>query len=206
MYHTVFGNDHKDRSLVRPVGAIVAGAASGVISSALVVFMVIGVFDPKPLNTMGWWCDGPFLYDIFVRTRFGWVDIITGTGLGIGMALATNAVRASHAWQDFLDRERTMAGLDDAARAIRKIASLTLPKFWPVPLMMLLGAIVAFTVPELGPAGCRGTKAHAVDLVKGLFGDGATQVIGAFWGIVGMSFGLVVMRSGFRIAPRDDRA
>ena len=204
MYHTVFGNEHNARSLIRPIGAIAAGAVSGVISSALVVFLVIGVFDATPLTTMGWLRDGPFLYDIFARTRFGWVDIITGTALGIGMALATNALRASPAWQDFLNRERTMAGLDDAVRAIRELAWIALPKFWPVPLMMLVGGVLAFTVPDLRPAD--GTKANAADLVKGLFGDGATQVIGAFWGIVGMSFGLVVMRSGFRIEPRDDRA
>jgi hypothetical protein len=207
IYHAVFGNEHKRRSLFRPFGAIAAGAISGFISSALVVLLVIGVFAAAPLNDMGWLTSETvsgtaFFRDIFATTRFGWVDIITGTGLGIGMALATNALRASPEWVEFLHRERRMTGPDDVVLAIREIARLVWPGFWPVPGVMLLAATVAFTVPDFEAQ----NKFSPQDLGQGLFGDGATQVIGAFWGIVGMSLGLIVMRSGFRIDPRADRA
>jgi hypothetical protein len=212
-YHVVFGNEHRPKSMLRPFGAIIAGAIGGLISSAIIIFLVIGVFDPRALEQMGWLIrrsdapsvrfGGEFFADIFLRTRFGWVDLITGTGLGIATALATNAMRASSRWTEFLGRERHMTGANDAIQAGREITALALPKAWLLPAVMCVAAAVAFNVPvfHADPT----TKATSVDLVQGLIGDGATQVIGAFWGMVGMGVGLVVMRSGYHLEPRKNQ-
>lgn len=207
MYHTVFGNDHRPRSVVRPIGAIVAAAVSGFVGSGILVFVVIGVFQPQALVEMGWLSSAtlgrfspPFLADVFVRTRFGWVDFITGAGLGVGTALVTNRLRASAAWAELLRRERRMTGVDDAIAVARELTRMSLPSAWLLPAAVAVSAVLAFTVPELRPDH---PKANAIALSQGLIGDCATQIIGAFWGIVGMNLGLVVMRSGFRIEPKN---
>jgi hypothetical protein len=213
-YYVVFGNEHRRKSLVRPFGALVAGAVSGLISSAIIVFLVIGVFDIRALEPMGWLRSIPgvsppvrfsaeFFADIFIRTRFGLVDLIIGTGLGIGTALATNGIRASPQWTTFLDRERRMTSGHDAIQAARGICRMTFPKAWPVPAVMCIAAVLAFMVPVTDANAT--TKANPVKLAQGLVGDCATQVIGAIWGLVGMGLGLVVMRSGYHLEPRKNQ-
>jgi hypothetical protein len=208
-YHVVFGRTQKRGSMLRPFAAVVSGAISGLISSALVVMVITGVYEYKSLVTMGWIGSAnigraAMWRDLFVTYRFGWVYLIVGTALGIGMALMSNAVRASTAWRTFLDSQRTgMTGLRDAGVVLKQLMKIALPHAWILPVTVGLAAVLAFYVPDTTTrAAVEGIKANPGDVIRGLVADCSTQIIGAYFGICGMGLGLVVMRRGLTLEAR----
>jgi hypothetical protein len=94
-----------------------------------------------------------------------------------------------------------MTGFDQARQTAREIARIALPRAWPLPVVMAITAYIAFLVPDLDPLSSQ-PKVTALALSEGLFADCMTQTIGAFFAIVGMALGIVIMRSGFQTAPR----
>jgi hypothetical protein len=208
-YHVVFGRSQKPGSMLRPFGAVVSGAVSGLFSSLLVVMVITGVYEPQSLVTMGW-ISSPGLGraavwgDLFVNYRYGWLYLIVGTALGIGMALMSNAVRASAAWKAFLDAQRDgLAGIRETGLVLRQLMAIALPHAWILPVTVGLAAVLAFYVPDTTTrAAIEGIKANPADVIKGLVADCSTQVIGAFFGICGMGLGLVVMRRGLTLEAR----
>jgi hypothetical protein len=216
VYHVVFGRRRGPRSAFRPLGAVFAGAMSGLIGSSLLVLTLIGVFDSRSLASIGWLTSGDvvpftpaFFRDIFATTRFGWVYLVTGTGLGVGMALATNALRRSPAWLALLDENGTgMSNTREAAALLARVTRVAAPFAWWLPLTVGGASIAAFFIPNVSPepavVDCllAESKATATCLLRGLIGDGLTQVIGAYFAICGMMLGMLVMRRGLQIEPR----
>lgn len=208
-YRLIFGRDLILGSYFRPVGALGAGALFGFLSSIVVViFCIVTVYTVPSLEIMGWIrkTDPPrvslsrdFFSDLFVATRFGWAHLITGMGLGVGMAMMTNGLQASGRWRDFLQYQERLSSLGQARRLIWNIIKLALPYSWPVPLVMAIAAIIAWCVPIRNPDV---PKATAIGIAQGLVGDCATQAVGGFFGIVGMGLGIVILRYGMNVEGR----
>lgn len=209
LYYLVAAREFTPRSYVRPTGALAAGLASGFLSSVLIVCIIVSVYEVTSLVEMGWLAGGPaparfslgFWRDLFVVTRFGWVHIVTGSGLGIGMALVMNGVRASPRWAAFLERQTGLVGLPRARALLRELVGLTARHVWPLPVMLALAGAAAFLVPHAPPT-AGAFKGSPLGIALGIAGDCATQAIGAFFGIVGMGLGIVLVRCGFYFEPR----
>jgi hypothetical protein len=221
-WHVLYGKARSPKSIVRPGGAIVAGAASGFVSSLLVVLMVVGVYTPESLNAMGWigretaqalreGAPAPFWTDLFVTYRCGWVYLIQGTGLGVGMALMTNGLLASPRWHALLaSGSGQMASFAETLSLVRRIMRIVAPYAWLVPVCVAIASVGAALVPDFSTfalsdqaiakgAVSKGTFAF---LVKGLIGDGLTQSLGAYFGVCGLALGVLVMRRGLALEPR----
>lgn len=221
-YHVVHGREQEPKSVMRPLGSLVLGGLSGLLGSLVIVIVIIWIYGGPNLVEMGWldpktisdlgdikfrW-SGPFLSDIFLRTRFGLVHLITGVGLGFGMAMMTNAIRASTRWTEFLDRQNTINSLGKAKQVTWEIMTIAFPKIWWLLFPVVLAAFLACWVPDTAAfesiKGMR--KANFVSLAKGLTGDCLTQAFGAYFGIVGMFLGIVALRYGVMVEPREDQA
>ena len=209
LYDIVYANEFAPRSYWRPMGAIFAALLGAVVSSLLVVLMVVSVYQLESLSKMGWLgAEGsrvrfslPFWRDLFVTTRFGWVHLVTGAGLGVGMAVMTNGMRASPRWRAFLARQTNIVDVAQTKQLVREIARIAARHVWPLPLALALAATLAFFVPDPSEtANSEKNTPHAIAL--GIAGDCATQAIGAFFGIVGMGLGIVLVRCGVYFAPR----
>jgi len=208
-YRLIFGRDLIPGSYFRPVGALGAGALFGFLSSIVVViFCIVTVYTVPSLEIMGWIREThprrvslsrDFFYDLFVVTRFGWAHLITGMGLGVGMAMMTNGLQASGRWREFLQYQERLSSLGQARRLIWNITKLALPYSWPVPLVMAIAAIIAWSVPIRNPDV---PKATAIGIAQGLVGDCATQAVGGFFGIVGMGLGIVILLYGMNVEGR----
>lgn len=213
LYHVVFGREQEPKSTARPFGALIAGMLGGFLGSMLIVLVIISIYGGEALEIMGWltpsttrdpttgkltdfrWTSS-FWKDIFLVTGFGWVHLITGMGLGLGMAMMTNAIRASTKWTEFLDQQTTIDSLHKAKLITAEILKIALPKVWPLVIVLGLSAFVASFVPATD---------NTSYLIQGLIGDCSTQAWGAYFGIVGMFLGLVALRYGFRVEPRKDQ-
>jgi hypothetical protein len=212
LYYVILGKRGKSLSAWRPAGAVVAGMIGGIISSATVVFLVSSIYDTGALMEMGW-VAGPKgepalaqWRDLFVTYRFGWVYMIAGTGLGIGMALASNAVRASPGWRAFMATQHGgLSGLRDTAGVLRQIMRIVVPHAWLIAVAVTFAASLAFFAPDMSrPASTESVKTNPRSLAEGLFADCSTQIIGAYFGLCGMALGQVLMRRGFTLEARGD--
>jgi hypothetical protein len=227
VYYITFRRNRSPVSVLKPAGAIVFGVFCGWISSGIIVFVVAAVYSLKSLYGMGWInemgerFDSDFMRDLFVATRFGWAHFITGTGLAVGMAMMTNAIWASGEWEQFLGRESRLDSLRHAWRMLISIMKIALRHVWPLPTAILLSAVIAYAVVQKPSAGAPKDDAvlnsasvtevesairihnkSRLGIATGLIGDCSTQAIGAFFGIVGMGFGMVILRCGLHIEPR----
>lgn len=216
-FYSVFGNVKERMSAIRPVGAIIFGAISGLFASILISAAIIGVFNVKTLAVMGWVTPamenlnpslGQVVWESFVTTRFGWVNLITGTGIGIGIALMTNAIRGTDGWKYLLNTETSrIESRQQLWQVFCQIVTLAWPKYGLLCFAVLVAAVCAFFVPDtvtyaghISEAGIK-TKADPVTLAKGLVGDCSTQMVGAFFAVVGMLLGMVVIQHGILIKP-----
>jgi len=209
VYRVVFGRDQDRGSYLKPFAAISVGGVCGFVASLLVILIIVSVYEITSLQVMGWLTEdisssdrfaGIFWRDLFVETRFGWPYLITGTGLGVGMALMTNALHASRRWAEFLKQQTRLTGAKQTVRLIRGITRVALFYAWPLPVMLIVAGVLAFAVPSVPHE--YPSKASSEFLVLGLIGDCATKAIGAFFAIVGMGLGLVVMRYGVHAEAR----
>ncbi|MGD0745221.1 MAG: hypothetical protein ABSA45_08705 [Verrucomicrobiota bacterium] len=169
----------------------------------------------------------PFWNDILWRTRDFWPYLFMGTGLGVGMAAMANGLWASAEWSASIGRQSIVTG-KDVVPLIRSLARLAVRFAWPIPVCMLLADALAFYVVRTAPVAMAtpapawmnnwhdvllGGMSHDVGLVTqwkmsawgqglGIFFDSATQALGGFFCMVGMSLGLIVIRYGVKIEPR----
>jgi hypothetical protein len=210
LYRLVFGRDLIRGSYWKPPGALGVGALIGLISSILVVLCIASVYSDPALITMGWiqkpTQNGrePLLTDLFYNTGFGWCHLITGVGIGIGMALMTNGLQASPKWKEFLHSQARLTSLKQARELIWGLMKVALPYSWPLPLVIGLAAIAASFAPRVDPPEDPGkpTKAHRLQIVQGLTADCGIQIIGAYFAVVGMGFGIVILRYGLNVDAR----
>jgi hypothetical protein len=250
VYNVAFKHEYDEKSLLHPFPAIVTGAVCGFVSSMLIIWVVIGVFEMKSLVEIGWVSHArveryswEFWRYLLFETRFGLPYLITGTGLGVGMALTTNGLLASGQWLAFLKRQKQLAGFRPTRTLLRGITRILVRHAWPLPVVLLIAGLLAYyVVPEvkpgienLGPDESAQVKGHIDDcftktirrgeigdcltqvvgdhftknlrpgkgyLAEGLIGDCLTQALGAFFGLVGMGFGIVIVTWGVRLEPR----
>jgi hypothetical protein len=225
IYGLVLRVERSTNNAFRPFGALLTGALAGFLLGLLVVLVIAFVYEADSLVTLGWKAkkDGSryaleFWKYLFVTRGFGWPYLITGAGLGVGMALMTNALLASEKWPKYLDKENAeLSGIKHVLRLVLGIARLAMPYFLFVPPAIFLSAVVVYQAmkPELpfrisepedktswalkiDPS----DKPTSLGLYHGLIADCSTQAFGSFFAVVGMGFGMVVMRCGFRVKPR----
>jgi class 3 adenylate cyclase len=214
IYNVAFRREYVQKYYVGPFAAIVTGAVCGFVSSMMINLVVIAVFELSSLVGIGWILPRKefppdFLYsrdfwsELFFQTRFGWVYLITGTGLGVGIALTTNRLLASGQWRAFLKKQRQLAGFKQMAVLLYGIIRILLRHAWPLPIMLLVTGLLAYFVPEV-PSKCTAGNIRSCKsgVATGLIGDCVIQVLGAFFGIVGMGFGIVSVTWGVRLEPR----
>jgi hypothetical protein len=231
-YRMVIGREYDRLSIFRPFSSILYGGIFAFVAGLLCVFMIALVFTPDALYKMGWtdWSNpfirppvGRLLYDLFMTTRCGYAFPVTCVGLGVGMAMMTNSLRASTVWPEFLDRQSAVTSLTQAIQVTRGIVKLSLPYAWPIvvltPLFAVIGLVImqgidpkdwhltANSVHQIFLGGMDETKIRIwkkslEGRALGLFGDVLSKVVGGYFTIVGMGLGIVMLRHGVRVDPQ----
>jgi hypothetical protein len=232
IHGTVFGVERRPKSYVQPWGALVAGAIGGVLSSMLVLLVITMVCSETSVYEEGWVDTKPsdtreFFALLLTGRHYFWPYLVMGVGLGVGMAMLTNGVRASQPWRDLMRRQTGLTG----STVLPVVGSLTKMMWrfaWPIPLCMLLADAVSFLILRMPGAsqesyttwherllgGLSPTNAKGLDLVvrswkisawgQGLsiVFDSITQGLGGFFCIVGLALGLIAARHGVKVEPR----
>lgn len=228
-HRVVFGRESDAKSYLRPFAAVVTGAIVGAINAVFLLVLISTVYMGTSLYEMGWVIDSNqnfgsnFIKVLFSRTRFAWPYLITGTFLGIGMALMVNGLRASKRWPQFLVQQTPLTGVRQTWQLVCGLVKLAIRFAWPIPLALLIAGVLAFFVlrsaPEAGPWPHPWTEGLSGGLAAepfqrrewkvsrwgeafGIIGDAATQAIGGFFAVVGMGLGIVVIRYGVKVEPR----
>jgi DNA-binding winged helix-turn-helix (wHTH) protein len=197
------------KSSLCPPLSLAVGALCGFVSSLLIILVVTSVFELRSIVDIGWIRPGrarfsqEFLQDLFINTRFAWPYLITGTSLGIGMAMTRNALLASARWSEFIQMQRRLEGGKQALIISRRIIPIVARYALPLLVLQALAGGLAFFVPEAGP-GANVFRAGTMGLASGLSFDCATQVFGAFFGIVGMGLGVVIDRWGLYVKAQGE--
>ncbi|MEM9752995.1 MAG: TIR domain-containing protein [Planctomycetota bacterium] len=218
LYRLIFRHVRQRDGLFRPIGSTIAGLLGGLISSLIVVFAVVGVYSMDDLQAMGWiggltdaqrWTPA-FFADLFVRSRFGWAHLITGTMLGLGMAMTFNSLRGSASWRAFQATDHPLERLGDAWRLMRGIARNLLPHTWPLLITQAIACAAAITLAQPIVPDSADVQAWELfqafnrDVAVDTIGDAVTQIVGGVPALVGMCLGLLVLRRGLSIKPRRD--
>ena len=229
VYYITFAKTSRPRGLLKPLAALGVGALAGFIGSALLLLVICTVFGSQTLVTMAW-VRPPndsvregVLRALLFDTRFAWPYLLQGAFLGVGMAAMTNALRASQRWNSFLDRESALSSVGETFRLLRNVTRLALPFAWPIACSVTVAGLIAFAVLRSAPDSISWSESpgHALTagLTKspeklrnwkrspwgealGIIGDGATQVVGGFFAIVGLGVGIVTVRHGINVEPR----
>jgi hypothetical protein len=134
--------------------------------------------------------------------------------------LISNSIRASKQWpalmKENVDGFKSLADVTRGYKRLLRIAFGWRLLLLVLPVMALSFAAffapysafgrAPYAAPQIAPQvepekTAQRTKANPVDLVQGLIGDGATQILGAFFGVCGALLGGVIVRSGFSIRP-----
>ncbi len=216
VYYIVSEREQASNSNLSKFYAIMVGTASGFIGSFIIVLVVVSVFNETVLQNIGWIMSNhkrfsqDFWLDLIFNTRYAWPYLITGSGLGVGMALTTNQLRTDKEWEKFKDEQEQPTTFKELMEVIWGIMKILIKHFWPVPAMLLIAGVLAFFVPEVMPdgqclkaiSGENCLRSGAGGIAEGLAGDTATQAVGAFFGIVGMGLGIVIVKTGFNLKPR----
>ena len=211
-YYSVFGNENRRKSMLNPIGAVITGALVGIFSSVFINIVILGVYQPESLAKMGWiitsgkeferynWL---FWEEILWTTKFGWCYIITGTGLGIGIALSVNSLKSSDKWLTILENQEKLLSWTDLKNLASSIMLIVFKHITPLLTVLFIAGSFAYMIPTI-PNGLEKFEAGRIHLALSLLADGSTQAFGAYFAIVGMSLGLVMIRRGFEVKPMEN--
>ena len=142
-HHILFGREYRGGSTLRPALALPFATLAGGLSGMMVTFVILGVYQVPTLVDMHWIRNGvtafshDFFHEVFFETRFGWAFPISGSFLGLGIALTINAVRSSSRWIEFVREQKELTSINQIATMLKGIAAIALPRAWPI-----LGALV----------------------------------------------------------------
>ncbi len=154
-------------------------------------------------------------------THFGYVHLITGLGLGAGMAWMATGLLKSSRWAAFVEEHQSkLFRLRQTKGTVFRIMRIARHHVLPLVAAIAVAAAVAFLVPH-APEGAKkyfGEEAKniycknlddkpraACILATSIAGDCMTQAFGGFFGIVGMGLGIIIVRYGFEFRPRKQR-
>jgi hypothetical protein len=149
----VIGQEHGRLSTFRPFPALLYGGLFAFGAGILCVLMIALVFSPLALYQIGWTdkasrlAAGPLLRGLFLTNR-GYAFPVTCLGLGVGMAMMTNSLRASSVWPEFLERQSAVTSLTQAIRVTRGIVKLSVPYAWPIVVSTLLFASIGLAIMQ----------------------------------------------------------
>jgi hypothetical protein len=224
VYRVAFAKATPWPSATRPGGALVAGAVGGFVAGMMIMLIILGVYERTSLASMGWLANDAvpqfsraFWADVLVHTRYGWVYSVTGTALGLGMAMTANALRASPGYTALLGGTpppggavadapgRLTGGRGQTRRLIGQVTRLAARAAWPLPALSLAAAVLAFALLQPYPSGLA-EKVSVAGRAVGVAADTASQLVGGFFAVVGMGLGSVVMSRGVQLRPRQDQA
>src|SRR5579883_1478797 len=209
IHRLVFFQKRGPVSSLRPTSALLWGAIGGLISGAGTTLLVAGVYEMRSLVTMGWLSSSDvkqfsaeFWGDLFIRTRFGWVYIIVGCGLGLAMAITGNGMRASGKFR-FEGNQSTISGLREFRSIILQMMKLAARSIWAFPVCMAVAGTIIMLMIRPGAAAAPARSSFEARLI-GTIVDCVCLSIGCFFAMVGMGFGVVLLARGVRVEPRKD--
>ncbi|MFN3167792.1 MAG: toll/interleukin-1 receptor domain-containing protein [Phycisphaeraceae bacterium] len=209
LHRVIFWNTRRPDTLLRPIGSLFAGLLAGIVTSAIVVGSILGVYGIDSLQIMGWVDGGlsnenrwsaEFMHDVFIKTRMGWVHMIMGTCLGLGMAFTLNGMRASKRWPELLDCGTQMVSIKSTWGVIRRIARHAAMHSWSMALMQLMGVALTCLVVRPGDM-INDSNSH---IFLSALGDASTQYVGAVASMTGAGIGILVMRHGINIPAQGE--
>ncbi|MCB1937045.1 MAG: ATP-binding protein [Nitrosomonas sp.] len=216
-YYSVYGKENFQGSMFNPAGAISTGAFVGFVSSIFIIIVIVGVYTPEALAKMGWIITSSdsegfkrysdlFWYELFVTTKFGWCYLITGTGLGIGIALSVNYLKSSHTWLNFIFvQEKQISSWIELKNITVSVMKIVIKYIAPLIIMLSITGVIAAMVPDIVDMEIaeKYKKASPLHLYLGMLADCATQAFGAYFAIVGMCLGLVMVKNGIHVRPME---
>lgn len=200
IYYNVFGKKSGIKSTFFPTGAIITGLLFGVLGSLFIIMVVLGVYRQESLIQMGWLIsDTPkfsstFFEEVFLTTKFGWCYIITGTSLGIGIALTLNNLNSSEKWLSLIENQKKIASYSEFKKVFKTITTLVFKHALPLIIPIILGCLIAYQIPDIPPNLDKFTSDYN-NLALSLIADSSTQAFGAFFAIIGLSLGLVIIKN-----------
>src|SRR6185295_10875073 len=127
IYYIVSAREHTSNPTRTLIQATAIAAVSGLLGSLIIILVVVAVFDQKVLESIGWVMPGRnrfsagFWKDPFFTTRFAWPYLITGCGLGVGMAITIHRLRSAPEWNDFKNSQLPLETFKQTRETIRGI-------------------------------------------------------------------------------------
>lgn len=227
--HYAISARRKTVSYFRPVLPIVLGIVSGALSGFVVDLIILGVYSAPTMTDMHWINNErvmdhrlELLEQVFFKSHYGWCFVISGAFLGCGLAMVSNRLRNWDEWLPVLKQDDELTGLRQAAAVIKRIARVAMPHAWPIAVALTVAApVAALPVSPLAyepyrgssagrgaPEACSGSAAGSRDGRRSdrvwwdVAADCGCQVTGGFGVIVGMGFGIVLIRRGVHIRRR----
>ncbi|GAA5127593.1 hypothetical protein JIN84_08470 [Luteolibacter yonseiensis] len=154
LHRMVFGREHGKFGFFRPFGSIVAGAVFGGFGGFLCDMAVVGVFLLNGLQIMGlvgWDAVDkppflPFLKLLFLENKCGWVFVLNGAGVGIGMAIIANRLRAHPAWENLLQSAVSMGSIQQAFDTIASILRISIRYILVLFLTLAITSSLGLTI------------------------------------------------------------
>lgn len=217
-FHVVFHRRSPRKSYFRPLGAILFAAVGGFVASAIIMFIIMGVYEISSLVQMSWLppdfdrTTDSFWRALVVERRFILLHLFSGTGMAVGAAMMTNGIRAAGGWSKFFKNQQQLTSPRQVVSLVGQISKVAIRHAWPIPLAIGAFCFVAFFVPATTPIPDPlpsilpmdpALKPTKLSVAFGLTFDGLTQCVGAFFAIVGMGLGMIALRYGINVAPRN---
>lgn len=214
LFYSVFCDELSRKSALRPFGAIVFGALGGFLSSLALVLIIAMVYESQSLEKMGWTSkdSNSVLSDLFITRRFALQYLVTGTGLGIGVALCLNKVRSLEKWLLFIQQQQPITSLSQMKRMTLDISAIVLPHAWLVAAPVAVALVIAIQIPATSDQQYTFEfpllPEHSVSMVGNALrvsADCVVQILGGIAGIVGAGIGSCIIWHGLRIEPSTHR-
>ena len=153
-YRIVIGREYDRLSMFRPFPSILYGGVFAFVAGLICVLLIALVYTPDSLLQIGWTNSaerlpvGLLFRELFVTNRSGYAFPVTCVGLGVGMAMMTNSLRASTAWPEFLREQTAVTSLKQGIQVTRGIVRLSLPYAWPIVVLTPLFATIGLAIMQ----------------------------------------------------------
>jgi uncharacterized membrane protein len=86
---------------------------------------------------------------------------------------------------------------------IKFVMSIVFKHILPLVIMLIIGGIVAYLSVVSNIPNVPKYQSSHIHFALGLLFDCATQLVGAYFAIIGLTLGRVLLKSGFQVKPVD---